>query len=115
MASAFFPLLLPATMAKPQLGIPVAFTSLSKRGVLACIAVIALAFLVMPRWPWYWIAHFQRYQRFIPLLVFPGPLLVLALLRWRRLDGRLLFLMSVVPQRWLYDPLILWLIPEIAP
>jgi hypothetical protein len=111
-ASAFFPLLLPATLAKPQLGIPVAFTSLTKRGLLACLAVVALTFLVMPRWPWYWIAHFYKYERFIPLLVLPGPLLALALLRYRERDARLLFLMAAVPQRWLYDPLILWLIPK---
>jgi hypothetical protein len=111
-ASAFFPLLLPATLAKPQLGLPVAFTSPTKRGLLACIAVIALTFLVMPRWPWLWIAHFHRYDRFIPLLLLPGPLLALALLRYRERDARLLFFMAAVPQRWLYDPLILWLIPK---
>jgi hypothetical protein len=111
-ASAFFPLLLPATLAKPQLGIPVAFTSLTKRGLLACLVVVALTFLVMPRWPWFWIAHFYKYERFVPLLVLPGPLLALALLRYRERDARLLFLMAVVPQRWLYDPLILWLIPK---
>lgn len=111
-ASAFFPLLLPATLAKPQLGIPVAFTSLTKRGLLACLVVVALTFLVMPRWPWFWIAHFYKYERFIPLLVLPGPLLALALLRYRERDARLLFLMAVVPQRWLYDPLVLWLIPK---
>src|SRR5262252_2410169 len=32
-ASAFFPVLLPATMVKPQVGLPVFFTRLSKRGV----------------------------------------------------------------------------------
>ena len=31
-ASAFFPLLLPVTMAKPQLGLPVALTNLSRPG-----------------------------------------------------------------------------------
>lgn len=111
-ASAFFPLLLPATLAKPQLGIPVAFTSITKRGLLACLAVVALTFLVMPRWPWFWIAHFYKYERFIPLLVLPGPLLALALLRYRERDARLLLLMAALPQRWLYDPLILWLIPK---
>lgn len=111
-ASAFLPLLLPATMAKPQLGIPVALTSLTKRGVIACVVVLALTFVVMPRWPWWWIANFHKYERFVPLLVFPGPLLALALLRYRQPDARLLFLMAAVPQRWLYDPLILWLVPK---
>src|SRR5882672_6737990 len=33
-ASAFFPLLLPVTMAKPQIGLPVFLTHLSRRGVI---------------------------------------------------------------------------------
>jgi hypothetical protein len=41
-----------------------------------------------------------------------GPLVALTLLRYRERDARLLFLVAVVPQRWLYDPLILWLIPK---
>ncbi len=53
MASAFFPFLLPATLAKPQIGLPVALTHLSRSGVLACIAVLLLSLAIMPRWPCY--------------------------------------------------------------
>lgn len=111
-ASALFPLLLPATMAKPQIGFPVAITRLSKLGFAACAAVLALTFVVLPRWPWLWIAHFGEYQRFIPLLVFPGPLLLLALMRYRDKDAIFLVLAAAMPQRWFYDTLILWLIPN---
>ena len=111
-ASSLFPLLLPATLAKPQLGLPVMLTASTKRGLLACVALGALSLLVMPRWPWFWVAHFQRYERFIPLLVLPGPLLALALLRYRERDARFLFLMAAVPQRWFYDTFVLWLIPK---
>jgi hypothetical protein len=74
--------------------------------------VVVLSFAILPRWPWLWIGNFHLYARFIPLLVFPGPLLVLALLRWRSRDARLLFLMAAMPQRWFYDQLILYVIPK---
>ena len=111
-AAALFPLLLPATMAKPQIGLPVAVTRLSKTGVIACLGVLAVSFAVLPRWPWLWIAHFGEYQRFIPLLIFPGPLLLLALVRYRDKDAIFLLIAAAMPQRWFYDMLILWLIPK---
>jgi hypothetical protein len=112
MASAFFPLLLPATLAKPQLGIPVALATPTWRGLLACAALVALSLLVMPGWPRWWAGHFYLYNRFVPLLVIPGPLLGLALLRYRDRDALLLLLAAMMPQRWFYDAFILWLIPK---
>ena len=111
-ASALLPLLLPATMAKPQIGIPVFLTHLSRRGVLACTILGLLSLIVMPGWPLAWFHHFGEYERFIPLLVLPGPLLALAALRYRDRDAALLLLMAIMPQRWFYDMLILWLIPK---
>jgi len=111
-ASALFPFLLPVTLAKPQLGLPVALTNPTKRGFIACFVVLALSFLLLPRWPWLWLAKLHDYVHFFPLLILPGPLLALALLRYRERDALLLFLMALMPQRWFYDPLILWLIPK---
>ena len=42
----------------------------------------------------------------------PGPLLALALLRYRDRDAQLLFLSAIMPQRWFFDSFILWLIPQ---
>jgi hypothetical protein len=112
LASALFPLLLPATLAKPQVGLPVLLTRASRRGLIACALVLAATFIVMPRWPWFWPRWFSEYRRFIPLLVLPGPLLALAAWRYREKNARLLLLMAVLPQRWPYDALCLWLIPE---
>jgi hypothetical protein len=112
MASSFFPLLLPATLGKPQIGLPVALTNLSRRGALACAAVLALSLAILPRWPWLWMANGGRYQHFVPLLVLPGPLLAFAWLRREDRDARLLLLMALLPQRWFYDAFILWLIPK---
>lgn len=111
-ASAFFPLLLPATMMKPQVGLPVFLTRLSRRGLIACVVVGALSLLVWPSWPLMWFRQRQYYEHFIPLLVFPGPLLLLALCRYRDRDAWLLLLSSVMPQRWFFDSFTLWLIPK---
>jgi hypothetical protein len=53
-----------------------------------------------------------HYEHFVPLLVLPGPLLLLALLRYRDRDGILLLLAACTPQRWFFDSFILWLIPK---
>ena len=111
-ASAFFPLLLPAILVKPQIGLPVAITYPNRRGYVACVVLLALSLLLARRWPISWLANLHDYERFIPLLLIPGPFLVLALLRYRDRDARLLFLMAVMPQRWFYDGLVLWLIPK---
>ncbi len=111
-ASAFLPFLLPATLAKPQIGLPVFLTHLSRRGVVACAALVLLSLIVMPRWPLLWAGQLGYYQHFIPLLVLPGALLGLALLRYRDNDARLLLLAAVMPQRWFFDTFTLWLIPK---
>lgn len=112
LAGAFSAAVLPAALAKPQLGLPVLLTSSTKRGLIACIVLLALTFLVMPGWLSQWLSHLGQYSRFIPLLVFPGPLLALALLRFRERDARLLVLAAIMPQRWFYDAFLLWYIPK---
>jgi len=111
-ASAFFPILLPATMAKPQVGLPVFLTRLSRRGLLACLFFAGLSLVLLPRWPLLWLHQTGYYEHFIPLLVLPGPLLLLALVRYRDRDAWLLLLTALMPQRWFFDSFILWLIPK---
>jgi hypothetical protein len=111
MAGFFLVPLLPATLAKPQLGLPILLTAPTRRGVLACLIVVTLSFFVMPGWLWQWLGNIPRYSRFIPFLILPGPLLALALFRYRERDARLLLISALMPQRWFYDTFILWLIP----
>lgn len=111
-ASALFPLLLPATMAKPQVGLPILLTRLSRRGLWACLMVGIISVCAAPRWPLLWLSQAANYQHFIAVLVLPGPLILLALFRYRDRDAILLLLTSVMPQRWFFDAFILWLIPK---
>jgi hypothetical protein len=111
-ATAFFPLLMPAAMAKPQVGLPIFLTRFTKRGFWACVVVGLLSLLVMPRWPWFWLGQMGYYEHFFAILVLPGPLIALALLRWGDRDAWLLFLNSLMPQRWFFDSFGLWLIPK---
>jgi hypothetical protein len=99
-------------MAKPQVGLPVFLTRLSRRGLLACVVVGLASLAVMPKWPWLWFCQMGNYQHFIPILVLPGALLTLALLRYPNRDAMLLFFAALMPQRWFFDSFILWLIPR---
>ena len=112
MASAFFPVLLPSTMAKPQIGLPLALTHMTRKGAIACALVLLLSFALMPHWLTAWLGHLGHYAYFIPLLVLPGPLLLLALLRFRDKDAWLIVLAACMPQRWFYDAFLLWLVPR---
>lgn len=111
-ASAFFPLLLPATMAKPQVGIPIFVSRFSLSGLCACICVAAVTLIALPRWPILWMSEFRNYPHFYPIVIIPGPILLLALLRYRDRDAVLLLVSACVPQRWFYDTFTLWLIPK---
>lgn len=54
-------------------------------------------------------------SRTIPILTPAGPLLLLALARWRQREARLLFCFACIPQApWFYDQIVLWLIPRDA-
>ena len=112
MCTAFFPLAFAFCFAKPQIGIPVGLTHVSRAGLTAAAALLLASFVLQPRWPLEWIPQLHGYQRFVPLLVAPGPLLAVALWRWRERDAQLLLLACVVPQRWFYDSFLLWLIPK---
>jgi hypothetical protein len=111
-ASAFFPLLLPATMAKPQVGIPVFISRFSWRGFWACVVVAVASLIALPRWPMLWLSEIGKYEHFFAILILPGPILLLALLRYRDRDAWLLLINACMPQRYFFDTFILWLIPQ---
>ncbi len=112
MASAFLPYLLPVVLAKPHVGLPIAVTYVTRTGFWITVAFGLLTLIVMPTWPLRWIGQTGEFQNFIPLLLFPGVVLLSALLNYRDPDARLLLIASILPQRWFYDNFILWLIPR---
>jgi hypothetical protein len=107
------PILLPLTLAKPQLGIPIALTRLTWRRALWCGVWLALTFVLDPTWLWRWWPQARSYDGIIPLLVLPlGPVLLLALRWWRQRTMIELVVLAMMPQRFFYDPLLLSLMPE---
>lgn len=112
MAMAFFPVLIVTVLVKPQNAIPVAISHITWRGVVACLILLAASLLAMPGWPRHWLGQTSYYEHFVPFLVFPGPVLCLAMVRREDPDMALLLIAALMPQRWFYDTFILWLIPK---
>jgi len=81
-------------------------------------SVVVFALVTIAIWPWWpreYLAELglrEKANYTTPLLLFPGPVLLAALLRWRRPEGRLLFVMACAPQNlgW-YDQVPLSIIP----
>jgi hypothetical protein len=112
MCAGLFPVACAFSLTKPNIGGPIALAHLSWKGVIASAALFLASLLWMPRWPLEWISQLEGYEHFFPLLVIPGPLLIVALWRYRDRDALLLTILSVTPQRWFYDSFALWLIPK---
>lgn len=110
------PSTLPLILIKPQLGLSLTLPTLprhlTRTGIVATLLFIVASFVVYPLWPLAWLREVD-YSGQIPFLILPfGPLMALALLRWRDFEGRLLFFMAILPKRVFYDQLALWLIPR---
>jgi hypothetical protein len=108
----FTPTFLPMLLVKPQIALPLALTQRPSRlGIGLTLALGIASLVIYPTWPWAWLGQTSTYQGFIPpppLLVLPlGPLLLLALLRYRERKTWLLLSMAVMPQRVLYDQMAL--------
>lgn len=112
--------LLPAlawmTVAKPNLGAVLAVASPTGRfAVVAALGGAALAgasFLVQPTWAADWLLAFRGAPHFVPpVMHLAGPVILLALLRWRRPEARLLLGLACVPHTTLaYEALPLLLV-----
>ena len=86
----------------------------SLRSLLAAGLVLALSLVVRPSWPWdWWLALPADHTALMPPLLRPvGFVLLLAALRWRLPEGRLLLAIAFIPQSTLpYELIPLALIP----
>jgi hypothetical protein len=102
-----------ALLIKPHTALPAALLRWRAwpQGAVVVAGVGLLSLIVRPLWPWEWLANVGGYSGGPALLQPWGPLLLLALLRWRDERARYLLLCAVVPLRGLYDLLILFALP----
>jgi hypothetical protein len=117
MITAFLPALGFLATIKPNLGLPLFAYRPTWKAVIGSLIFLALSLVIFPRWPSGWIDSIRHDKNVgahaIPLLQSGGFLLALAVLRWRRRAGRLLLVMSAIPQQlFFYDQLPLWLVAE---
>lgn len=113
-AACLIPALGAVVAVKPNLGLAVFAARPSWRTVAAVTALLIISLIVMPTWPMEWLDNVShREEKFIPILRPGGLLLAASLLAWRRPEGRLFAVLSVVPQAlFFYDQLLLWLVPR---
>jgi hypothetical protein len=112
-ASAVVPVLGIAWAAKPTIGAAIFVSFPSRRGLIAAVLLLLVSLLVFPTWPWHWWTALFQGPKAVPILRPAGFLLLLALLRWRRPEARLLVALGCVPQTiGLYETLPLFLIPR---
>jgi hypothetical protein len=111
--AAFFLPALPILAIKPNMALPMTLTKPHAKSILTSIIICVTSLVLLPSWPLDMLHNIGQYHHPVPLLVLPGPLLLLALLRWRDARARVLLILSIVPQviRW-YDQLYLWFIPK---
>lgn len=116
------PLLIAATLlpglgwlwaVKPTIGLALWVSRPSLRTLAAGLLAYAVCSAIWPQWLPQWIGAMRQPQGHRPpaLATIVGPLLLLAVLRWRRPEARLLLALALVPQtNYFYEQLPLWLV-----
>jgi hypothetical protein len=121
--------------AKPTVGLALFVYRPSWQAVVGGCVLLALSLLLQPTWPAEWLAAIRggtaingsvgdaaatlarddvrQWPYVAPITRLAGPLLLLAILRWRRPEARLLLALAAVPQTpLLYETLPLFLVPR---
>jgi hypothetical protein len=110
-ASAILPFLGGALAAKPSIGLSLWAWRPRRSTVLGALALALLSLAILPRWPMEWLAALHSTNHLPPVLKPWGWVLLLAAVRWRSPEGRLLLAMSCIPQTTsLYESLPLFLV-----
>jgi hypothetical protein len=118
MTMAFLPALGFVAVFKPNLGLALFAHRPTWVAVVGSVAFVGLSLIVFPSWPFDWLDSLRRdvtdrHAHSMPVKVMGGFLLLLAAVAWRNAGGRLLLVLSLVPQQlFFYDQLPLWLIPR---
>jgi hypothetical protein len=101
-------------IAKPTIGLALFAAFPRWPVVIGCAALVALTVLIQPLWVVDWRATFITAPHVVaPITRLGGPLVLLALLKWKRADARLLLGMACVPHTTApYETIPLFLIPQ---
>jgi hypothetical protein len=99
--------------AKPSIGAALFAAFPSRQAVIGGVALLAVSLALFPTWPVRWAASLGASNHMWPIRSSGGIILLLALIRWRRPEARLLAALACVPQTiGLYETLPLFLIPR---
>ena len=101
-------------IAKPSVGAALFLGYPNRPAIVGGLMVLGLSVLIAPSWPGDWLNALQLADHVAPPVARPGgALLLLALIRWRLPQARMLVGLACVPQTiGLYEALPLFLIPR---
>jgi hypothetical protein len=107
-------------VAKPTIGAAMLAARPTRWAVIGAVVLGLASVALQPRWPAEWLgivtsppAPGSRAPYYMPVALGAGPLLLLAALRWRRPEARLLLALSFAPQTvGLYESVPLLLVPR---
>ena len=97
---------------KPNLGLAVTAANPTRTAIIGGGVLLAGTLLIQPNWPAEWLRNLHSMPPHpMPIQIPGGFLILLALLRWRRPEARLVAAMACVPQLMYFaDQLPLWLV-----
>jgi hypothetical protein len=112
-ASAILPGLGFLLVAKPTIGLALWLYRPRWQAAVGGVVLVAISVAVRQQWPLEWIQTFRAGTHIHPPIAsLGGPIILLALLRWRRPEARLLIALACVPHTTLlYEVLPLFLVP----
>jgi hypothetical protein len=112
-AGAVLPGLAWVLAAKPSIGAALFVARPRIEAVVGGVVLTVISVALEPTWPIRWLVAVRSSVHVPPVLSPGGLVLLLALIRWRRPEARLLAMLACVPQIiGLYDTLPLFLIPR---
>ena len=100
--------------AKPSIGAALFAGWPSRPAMYGGLAVVILSFVLLPQWPTMWLEAVQNSGQYrAPVQRLGGFVLLLAWLRWRKPEARLLGVLSLIPHTTsVYELLPLFLVPQ---
>jgi hypothetical protein len=99
---------------KPNIGLAATLAKPTRIGILGGAALLIGTLVIQPTWPRQWLDNLHSMPPHpAPIFIPGGALILVAALRWRRPEARLLVTMACVPQLMYFaDQLPLWLVPR---